>query len=168
MRRSSNSICAGSSFSRAVSGDIHSRAIDFRKRLHFPAARRPFHLEQIADERVHIEIAFHREGGHALAAFLRDLAEGHQRSIDVGAEFFAEFAARAGFIGFVAVWLAFGNRPRTGIAASPKRSAGMREQHFEFSLDASIQKNTAAAFGHASMLAECRATELRELFTHEE
>lgn len=92
-------------------------------------ARRPFHLEFVADQRRGIEIAFEREGVHPFAAGLLDRGQGVEIAGKRCAGLLGEFADRGGKLLFAGVRLALRDRPDARVLLLPERSAGMDEEH---------------------------------------
>src|SRR5437762_3391084 len=71
-------------------------AIDLGEGLLAPAARRPLHVEAVAADAAHVQIALDGETDNALAGFLRDLAERLKLACRGDAELLRELAARRG------------------------------------------------------------------------
>src|SRR5258705_10175820 len=139
-----------------LAGGMHREpggAVDLGELLHPAAARRPFDRERVARDRVGVEVALHRPGGHALAVALADLAELERRAVRArGAELLGELAARACQRLLVGLAESLGNAPRARVAAGEERAARMDEQDLEIVAGATEQQDAGTALGHAGRL----------------
>ena len=109
-----------------------TRAINLRPRRHLARARRPLHLELVADDVLDIEITFDCPHANQFAAGLAELTE-----VDPGsrgrflAELLGEFPVRRLLRILARLVLALGDRPGTVVLLGPERAAGMHHEHFE-------------------------------------
>ena len=108
------------------------------------AARGPFHLETVADQRCGVEIPLGREGGDLLAALLPDRAEGQERRAHNETGFLHHFTAGSGLGGFLRAVFPFWNGPCARVLAAPVWPARMDEQHLHPGRGTAVEKQPRA------------------------
>jgi len=122
--------------------------INFWEFLPATGLRRPLDGEQIAAERIGIEMTADGPGDDPFATGLPDLTERHESTVDRLSHFFFEFPSRRRQRILSFAELAFRDRPRPVVLFRPERPAWVREQHLETAIGRSKDEKTGADFGH--------------------